>query len=181
MLREIGTRFEKTLLSLELRSCYNLTDQGIIDLCEGLSGIKAKRGSEVPEDERSRYKFFNKYDTTSSLKFLNLADLKQLSNKSMKAIAFNLFPQLVELSIWGCYKITSEGFLELCTTTRSDNFRRVNYCGCYKIGDDSRLWISSTFSRVLIYNKLDDFGKTLDYREYIGMSEEERSVMKKDD
>jgi hypothetical protein len=173
-MREIGTRFNKTLLSLELRSCYNLTDDGIIDLCEGLSGIKALRGNAVPEDERSRYKFFNRHDTTSVLKFLNLADLKQLSNKSMKAIAFNLFPQLVELSIWGCYKITSEGFLELCTTTRSDNFRSVNYCGCYKIGDDSRLWISSTFSRVLIYNKLDDFGKAMDYREYIGMPEEER-------
>jgi hypothetical protein len=76
ILREIGSRFEKTLLSLELRSCYGVTDDGIIDMCEGFSGIRALRGNEVPEDERSRYKFFNRHDTTSSLKFLNLADLK---------------------------------------------------------------------------------------------------------
>lgn len=84
----------------------------------------------------------------------------------MKSVAFNLFPALVELSIWGCYRITSEGFLELCTAQRSDNFRRVNYCGCYKISDDSRLWISSTFSRVIIYNKVEEFGKDIDYNEF---------------
>lgn len=92
----------------------------------------------------------------------------------MKSIAFNLFPNLVDLSIvreiysihylqWGCYKITNEGFLEICTAYGSANFRRVNYCGCYKISDDSRLWISSSFSRVIIYNKVDDFGKDIDY------------------
>ena len=179
-MEHVGIIFEKTLLSLELRSCRNLTDDGIMQMCEGLSGIKTLRNGEIPADEGSRYRFFNRHDTTSVLKFLNLADLKQLSNKSMKAIAFNLFPALVELSIWGCYKITSEGFLELCTATRSDNFRRVNYCGCYKIGDDSRLWISSTFSRVIIYNKLDDFGKDMDYKEYVGMPEAEKTKKNED-
>lgn len=83
----------------------------------------------------------------------------------MKSVSFNLFPALIDLSIWGCYKINNEGFLELCTAHKSENFRRVNYCGCYKISDDSRLWISSSFSRVIIYNKVDDFGKDLDYNE----------------
>ncbi len=86
----------------------------------------------------------------------------------MKSVAFNLFPALIELSIWGCYRITSEGFLELCTASRSENFRYVNYCGCYKISDDSRLWISSTFPRVIIYNKVEDFGRLIDYNEFIG-------------
>ncbi len=81
----------------------------------------------------------------------------------MKAISFNLFPNIVDLSIWGCFKVDSEGFLELCTAYRNNNFRRVNYCGCYKISDDSRLWISSSFRRIVIYNKVDDFGKYIDY------------------
>ena len=85
----------------------------------------------------------------------------------MRSIAFNLFPGLVDLSIWGCYRITNEGFLELCTAQRSDNFHRVNYCGCYKISDDSRMWISSSFARILIYNKVDDFGKDLNYDEVV--------------
>ena len=129
-----------------------------------MSTIKQLRATlPPPEDEHARYKPFNRHETRSLLKHLNLADLKQITNKGMKSIAFNLFPALVDLSIWGCYKITNEGFLELCTAVRSDNFRRVNYCGCYKISDDSRLWISSSFARVIIYNKVDEFGKEIDH------------------
>ena len=76
---EIGKRFKKTLLSLEVRSCSLITDAGIIELCEGLSGIKDKRNGEEPADEGSRYRFFNRHDTESVLKYLNLGDLKQLS------------------------------------------------------------------------------------------------------
>jgi antirestriction protein len=136
-------------------------------LCEALSGIREKRNGVEPEDEYSRYRFFNRHETTANLKFLNLADLKSLTNKAMKSISFNLFPNLCELSIWGCYRITNEGFLELCTAHKSDSFRRVNYCGCYKISDDSRLWISSSFSRVIIYNKVDEFGKDINYDEIV--------------
>jgi hypothetical protein len=39
VLENVGMRFEKTLLSLELRSCRNLTDDGIMQMCEGLSEI----------------------------------------------------------------------------------------------------------------------------------------------
>ncbi|CDW82632.1 UNKNOWN [Stylonychia lemnae] len=163
----ICSRFSRTLLSLELRACSNLTDKGIIQLCEGLSGIKEKRNGQEPTDEFSRYRQFNRHETLAKLKHLNIADLKQITNRAMKSISFNLFPELVDLSIWGCYKITNEGFLELCTAYRSENFRRVNYCGCYKISDDSRLWISSSFSRVVIYNKVDDFGKELNLNEVV--------------
>jgi hypothetical protein len=55
----------------------------------------------------------------------------------------------------------------LCTVYGNSLFRRINYCGCYKIPDDSRLWISTTFSRVIIYNKVDDFGKELDYDQVV--------------
>lgn len=51
----IGTKFAHSLLSLELRACSSLTDMGIIDLCEGLSGIKQKRNGVSPPDELHRY------------------------------------------------------------------------------------------------------------------------------
>jgi hypothetical protein len=79
ILSEIGSRFRKTLLSLELRSCELITDAGIIELCEGLSSIKEKRGSEIPVDEAARYRFYNRHDTESILKYLNIGDQKQLS------------------------------------------------------------------------------------------------------
>jgi len=78
-LTEIGARYKLTLLSLEIRSCSLVTDVGIIELCEGLSGIKEKRAGEIPTDESSRYRFFNRHETESILKFLNMGDLKQLT------------------------------------------------------------------------------------------------------
>jgi len=80
----------------------------------------------------------------------------------MKAVAHNLFNKLQDLSIWGSYFITDEGFLSLCTAKNS-NFKRINYCGCYKISEDSRHWISTNFSRVLEYIQADDFGINIDY------------------
>jgi hypothetical protein len=79
ILTEIGTRYKKTLLSLEIRSCSLVTDTGIIELCEGLSGIKEKRAGEIPTDDHSRYRFYNKHETSSILKYLNMGDLKQLT------------------------------------------------------------------------------------------------------
>ena len=131
-------------------------------MCEGISGLRENRGDREIKSENDRYVNVDRKGMTGHVRFLNLGDLKKLSNKAMKSIAYNLFPSLEDLSIWGCYHITNEGFLELCTSYRSDSFRRVNYCGCYKISDDSRLWISSTFSRVNIYNKPDEFGRDLD-------------------
>ena len=95
----LGAKFQKTLLSLELRACSSISDKGIINLCEGLSGIKHMRNGQEPEDEHARYKSFNRHEATAILKHLNLADLKQITNKAMRSIAFNLFPNLIDLSI----------------------------------------------------------------------------------
>ena len=51
----------------------------------------------------------------SKLRALNIGDIKSVGNKSMKAIADNLFPALQDLCIWGNYMIDSDGFLEICT------------------------------------------------------------------
>jgi hypothetical protein len=55
-------------------------------MCEALSGIREKRNGEEPTDDYSRYKFFNRHETTSVLKYLNLADLKQLTVRSFLLI-----------------------------------------------------------------------------------------------
>lgn len=48
-------------------------------MCEGLSGIREKRNGEQPVDDYSRYRFFNRHETTATLRHLNLADLKHLT------------------------------------------------------------------------------------------------------
>eukprot|EP00350_Pseudokeronopsis_sp_OXSARD2_P012638 CAMPEP_0170547492 /NCGR_PEP_ID=MMETSP0211-20121228/5912_1 /TAXON_ID=311385 /ORGANISM="Pseudokeronopsis sp., Strain OXSARD2" /LENGTH=97 /DNA_ID=CAMNT_0010852587 /DNA_START=214 /DNA_END=507 /DNA_ORIENTATION=- len=63
----LGSKFAQTLLSLELRACHNMTDTGIINLCEGLSGIKEMRSPEEKLDEYSRYKSFNRHDVSANL------------------------------------------------------------------------------------------------------------------
>ena len=42
--------------------------------------------------------------------------------------------------------------------------RRINHCGCYKVSDDSRLWFMSSFKHSVInYNKVEEFGGSIDY------------------
>lgn len=132
-------------------------------MCEGLSKLKYERGGKPVTDETKRYIGMNRYETKSRLRFLNLTDLKKIGDKSMKAVCYNLFPNIADLSIWGCYGVTSDGFLEICVAHRNEVFKRINYCGCYKIKEDSRMWISSTFNRIIIYSQIDEFGKYIDY------------------
>lgn len=79
----VGVKYMQTLISLEVRSCSELTDRGIIMMCEALSGIREKRNGEEPADEFQRYRFFNRHETQASLKHLNIADLKQLSVRTL--------------------------------------------------------------------------------------------------
>jgi hypothetical protein len=65
----------------------------------------------------------------------------------MKSIALNLFNKLQDLSIWGSYHITNDGFLSLCTN-KNPSFKRINYCGCYKISDESNQWMGNS---LLVY------------------------------
>lgn len=122
-------------------------------MCERLSGINNLR-NETPKTDQDRYRFIHEIQSTftnkNKVEFLNLSDLKYITNKSLKSIAYNLFNNLKDLCIWGDYLITDDGFLHLCTVNNS-NLKRINYCGCYKISEDSRLWISSNISRVLTY------------------------------
>ena len=161
----IAERFQGTLISLELRQCSKLDDDSIIGFCERLSGYHYLRNGVEPETDRDRYKFIYEnrdHENQNNLEFLNLSDIKQVKNPSMKSIAHNLFNKLQDLCIWGNYFVTNDGFLSLCTV-RNSNFKRINYCGCYKISDDSRLWISSQFSRVIVYIQPDAFGTGIDY------------------
>jgi len=153
VLHLIGDKFQKSLVSLELRACSLVDDKGIIGLCERLSGIHELRNGVEPENDQERYQFIYRqknFVSKNNLEFLNLADLKNIKDASMKSIAHNIFNKLQDLSIWGSYFITNDGFLNLCTAKNS-NFKRINHTGCYKISEDSRLWIASNFSRVLIY------------------------------
>ena len=145
----VGERFQKSLISLELRACQKVNDKAIIGMCERLSGFhQLLRNTIEPQNDEERYKIMHlmnknqNLENNNNLEFLNLADLKKISDSSMKSIAFNLFNKLQDLSIWGSYFITDQGLLSLCTTN-NEYFMRINYCGCYKISDDSRQWISS--------------------------------------
>ena len=98
----IGEKFQKTLISLELRACNGVDDLGIIGMCERLSSFHdIKLKSEI-EKQIQYPNNLNK----SNLEFLNLSDLKTIKDSSMKSIAFNLFNKLQDLSIWGSILVT---------------------------------------------------------------------------
>ena len=46
----IGTLFKKTIISLQLRSCHQVTDKGMIEMCERLSGADEVRKNAPIED-----------------------------------------------------------------------------------------------------------------------------------
>lgn len=111
----IGELFRTKLISLVLRSCHTVTDEGIITMCENLSGAKEHRVLHPnPESDEDRYRELNKVDLTSHLAYLNIGDIKNLSNRSMKSISVNLMSSLEELCVWGNYKICNDGILDLC-------------------------------------------------------------------
>ena len=82
------------------------------------------------------------------LEFLNISDLKGIGNNCMKSISTNLSNKLQDLCIFGSYFITDQGLLSLCMT-KSETLLRLNYCGCYKISEDSRLWLSNSFKQAV--------------------------------
>lgn len=105
---------------------------------------------------------------TSHIAYLNVADIKNLSNRSMKSISVNLMSSLEELSVWGNYKICNDGILDLCMQHPGAKLRRINHCGCYKISDDSRIWFMTSFKHCVVnYIKVEDFGPDIDYTSYI--------------
>lgn len=156
ILSQVGLLCKTTLKILQIRLCKSITSEGVREFWENISGYSKIKEQLITDGKETKRLSFN-FPTESILERLNLADNKQLKNEICKPIANFLFPELWELSIWGNHYIDDKGFLDLWIT-RSDKFRRVNYCGCYKISDDSRLWLSNQFQRMIIYNKVDDFG-----------------------
>ncbi len=65
-------------MSLELRACNDITDKGVIELCEGLSGLKEAREDDKV-DEGKRYLGVNRYEYCGTVRYLNLSDLKQIT------------------------------------------------------------------------------------------------------
>ena len=117
-----------------------------------------------PENDEERYRELIKIDLTSHLQYLCVADIKNLSNRSMKSISVNLMSSLVELSIWGNFKIDNDGILDLCMAHSRAKLRRINHCGCYRISDDSRIWFMTSFKQCVInYIKVEEFGPDIDY------------------
>ena len=134
-------------------------------MCENFSGAHEHRKKfPSPENDGQRYKELNKIDLWSNLAYLNLGDIKNLSNRAMRTIAVNLMSSMIDLCVWGCFKLNNDGVLELCMSHPENKLRRINHCGCYKISDDSRLWFASSFkTSVINYIRVEEFGKDIDY------------------
>ena len=66
----IGEKYQKSLISLELRACQKVGDAGVIGMCERLSGIfelrkltniaEGKDENYEPQTEFERYQIFYK-------------------------------------------------------------------------------------------------------------------------
>lgn len=178
----IGKKLANSLISLNLRSCHKVTDDGIVDMCENLSGAKEKRVQfPNPENDSQRWKEFRKDDLKSNLVFLNVGDIKNLTNRSMMAISICLMSSLEELCVWGDYNIDSDGVLNLCMGKKEAPFRRFNYCGCYRVSDYARLWFQTSFSQAVInYIRIEEFGKDIDFGEVLVKREEIETEMEMD-
>ena len=135
-------------------------------MCENFSDAAIHRKLYPnPANDDERYKELYKLELKSTLNYLNVGDIKNLSNRCMKSIAFNLMGSLLDLCVWGNYKITNDGILELCMAGPDSKFRRINHCGCYKVSDDSRLWFMTSFkSCVISYIKVEEFAADIDYK-----------------
>ena len=73
----IGKQYRETMVSLILRSCHSLTDEGIIAMCENFSDARSHRTLyKDPENDDQRYKEINKVDLSSKIGFLNVGDIK---------------------------------------------------------------------------------------------------------
>ena len=174
----IGHLFWKTMVSLQLRSCHALTDEGIIGMCEGFSrAAKHRKIYKEPKNDDERYKEIIKLDMKSYLGYLNVGDIKNLSDRAMRSIAINLMSSLIDLCIWGNYKITNNGILELCCVSQDCKFRRINHCGCYKVSDDSKIWFMTSFkSCVINYIRVEEFGAEIDYKSSVVLDDEDREA-----
>ena len=142
-------------------------------MCENFSDAQSHRKNyRNPTSDAERYRELNKVDLKSYLQYLNVGDIKNLSNRSLKSIAVNLMSSLVDICVWGNYQITNDGILELCMAHPDSKLRRVNHCGCYKVSDDSRLWFMSSFKHTVInYIRVEEFGNDIDFNSQVQVAE----------
>jgi len=160
---KIGEVFQPTLISLELRACSKITDAGLVGFCERISGFYNIEGIT----DHNYGQLINSLQNKSSLAYLNLADVNQLTNLSMKSISYNLLQTLQDLCIWGCYNITQDGFMDMCQQgkTKSSKLNRINTTGCHQISDSNlKPWLDASFCQgIKTYREPDDFGKGINY------------------
>jgi len=82
----IGKNLQK-LICLQIRSCEFITDEGIIEFSENLSGYtKYKENSTNPNT--------HEHKTESRLEYLNIANDRVLTDKAISAIAKHLLSNL---------------------------------------------------------------------------------------
>ena len=142
-------------------------------MCENFSNAQSYRKNyRNPTSDAERYKEIIKDDLKSYLQYLNVGDIKNLSNRALKSIAVNLMSSLVDVCVWGNYLITNDGILELCMAHSGSKLRRINHCGCYKVSDDSRLWFMSSFKHTVInYIRVEEFGNDIDYNSQVEVAD----------
>ena len=66
---------------------------------------------------------------------------------------------LDDLCIYGCFRITDSGILHVA----HPSLRRLNHCGCYKVGPNARRYLFSVAKGLLLYNKPREFGHGTGY------------------
>ena len=79
----------KQLVCLQTRSCENITDQGIINFCESLSGLdKYKEGKKTLN--------LHEFKSLSKLGYLNISNNRALTDKAISSIAISILWNLID-------------------------------------------------------------------------------------
>jgi hypothetical protein len=88
------------------------------------------------------------------LRYFNCANIGTVTDRGLKAIG--RYFALQDLCLYGCYRVTDNGVLDL----RVESLRRFNFSGCYKITSGCQRYLFTSNTNILFYNQPHHFGST---------------------
>eukprot|EP01083_Nonionella_stella_P222591 794113_1 len=136
---------------LNLTDCRNLDDNAfiaLIEACKRREESATKQDSPLPSDGALQP------SGPSALHFLSLSCVGQLTDKGMAAL-MKYFKDIRDLSLYGCFHCTDNGFIHL----RIENVERLNHAGCYKVSQAMVRYFFSTNQHLIFYINPNDFGR----------------------
>ena len=159
---------EKTLVVLlaSLPNLLNLRLNGLVSCvgeqaCVVIGTLKRLRYLDMSNCALNDRRLETLVSTLAKIKVrvrkLNIANSGALTDEGLKVIGKDggVASTLVDFCMSGCFRITDLGLMLISFP----NFKRLNFCGSYKVTDASRRYILGQNPTLLIYNASNQFGR----------------------